>query len=438
MRDSLLALAILVLCVGAVRRPWIGVMGWTWVSLMNPHALSWHLSSFPVAAAVAVSTLLGLLFTKDRRDFSITTETALLIVFMCWICITLPFSFNVEGSIPMWKRVMKIDFMILVSLAILYSRKHLIAFTWVVVSSIGFYGVKGGIFTLATGGQHRVWGPVSTFIEGNNELALALIVITPLLYFLQRQIVSRVGKLAITGAILLCIAAAVGSHSRGALVALGGMGLALWWYGGRKFSILIGIVFVIGAGIGFMPEHWFSRMDTIANYQEDSSAMGRINAWWMAWNLASDRFFGGGFDIYNFDQFYLYAPNPTDVHAAHSIYFQVLGEHGFVGLLLFFLLWFAVWRSAGRLRIKGRSRPETLWVSDLAAMCQVSLIGYATGGAFLSLAYFDLPYNILIMIVMAHRWVNREAWLAEGEMPIPAGNQGNGSFGSSVKNTRAI
>ncbi len=418
MRDLLLAPIILALCIGALRRPWIGVMGWTWISLMNPHALSWHLNYFPVAAVVAVSTLLGLLFTKDRRDFSITAETGLLIAFMCWICVTLAFSFNLEGSFPMWKRVMKIDFMVLVSVVLLYSRKHLITFTWVVVASIGFYGVKGGLFTLATGGEYRVWGPTSTFIEGNNELALALIVITPLLHFLQRQVVSRLGKLAITAAIVLCIAAAVGSHSRGALVALVGMGGALWWYGGRKFSILVGIVLIVGAGLSFMPEHWFSRMDTIANYQEDASAMGRINAWWMAWNLASDRFFGGGFDIYNLDQFYLYAPNPLAVHAAHSIYFQILGEHGFFGLILFLLLWFVVWRSAGRLRVNGRSRPDTQWVSDLGAMCQVSLIGYATGGAFLSLAYFDLPYNILIMIVVARRWLDRGAWLTDVEAPL--------------------
>ncbi|MBK7184325.1 MAG: O-antigen ligase family protein [Ignavibacteria bacterium] len=85
----------------------------------------------------------------------------------------------------------------------------------------------------------------------------------------------------------------------------------------------------------FLPEQWFARMDTINEYQSDASAMGRINAWWMAWNLAKDQFFGGGFDIYNLANFSRYAPVPNDVHVAHSIYFQILGEHGFVGLFLF-------------------------------------------------------------------------------------------------------
>ena len=62
--------------------------------------------------------------------------------------------------------------------------------------------------------------------------------------------------------------------------------------------------------------------------------MGRINAWTMALNLAKDNFFGGGFSIYESAVFARYAPDP-EARAAHSIYFQVLGEHGFVGLFLF-------------------------------------------------------------------------------------------------------
>ena len=79
-------------------------------------------------------------------------------------------------------------------------------------------------------------------------------------------------------------------------------------------------------------------MDTIATYDQDSSAMGRINAWWMAWNLASSQFVCGGYEIYNPTIFSMYAPNPFDVHAAHSIYFQILGEQGFIGLFLYLSL----------------------------------------------------------------------------------------------------
>jgi probable O-glycosylation ligase (exosortase A-associated) len=133
----------------------------------------------------------------------------------------------------------------------------------------------------------------------------------------------------------------------------------------------------------------------------------------MAWNLASDRFFGGGFSVATPEMFAKYAPDPTAIHAAHSIYFMVLGEHGFVGLFLFCLLWVMVWIAAGRLRIRARLKPETEWLSPLGAMCQVSLVGYAVGGAFLSLSYYDLPYNVMVLVILGNRWMNEKAWLTE-------------------------
>jgi probable O-glycosylation ligase (exosortase A-associated) len=104
---------------------------------------------------------------------------------------------------------------------------------------------------------------------------------------------------------------------------------------------------------------------------------------------------------------------PDDVHAAHSIYFQVLGEHGFVGLGLFLLLGIMAWRTAGYLRRTGPLLPATQWTADLGAMTQASLAGYAVGGAFLSLAYFDLPYNLMLLVVLARQWIAEKGWERE-------------------------
>lgn len=413
MRDLVLGPFILVICLYALRYPWVGIMGWTWISVMNPHAYSWHLSSMPVAAAMAGATLLGVVFTKDRRQFFVTRETVVLMLFMLWMCFTLPASLYLDQSLPMWSRVMKIDLMVLVAMVVLYSRQHIMALVWVLVGSLGFYGVKGGLFTLATGGSYRVWGPSGSYIEGNNEVALALVMVIPLIRFLQLTTGSRWLQRGLLVAMVLCAAAAIGSYSRGALLAVGAMAGVMWWRSDKKMVGIAVLVFVGVALLSFMPEQWWVRMDTIATYTEDSSAGGRINAWWMAFNLAKANFFGGGFMIYKPDVFALYAPNPLDVHAAHSIYFMVLGEHGFMGLFLFLLLWFYVWRSAGRLRTQGQKLPQTQWLSHLGGMCQVSLAGYAVGGAFLSLSYYDLPYNILILVVLGCRWMDGQEWVRE-------------------------
>ena len=94
-----------------------------------------------------------------------------------------------------------------------------------------------------------------------------------------------------------------------------------------------------------------------------------------------------------------YAPDPCDLHAAHSIYFQILGEHGFVGLGIFLLFWALTWRTATWV-IKNAGAVDMPWAGRLASMVQVSLAGYFVGGAFLSLAYFDLPYDLMVIVVL--------------------------------------
>jgi putative inorganic carbon (hco3(-)) transporter len=422
MRDLLIGGLILYFTLRALTLPWVGVMLWTVVGIMNPHKLSWRVDQMPVAMGAAVATLLGMLVSRDPKRFPLTRETVLFVLLMVWFTVTWLASGAIGSNYESWLKVMKIDFMLLIALLVLHSRVHLMCLAWAVVGSIAFYGVKGGVFTIATGGSYRVWGPPTTYIEGNNELALALIVCIPLLRFLQLQMRNRWLRHAMTASMLLCAAAALGSHSRGALLAIVAMALVMWWRSDKKF---LGGVFMLVFGLGlvaFMPDHWTQRMNTIDNYQEDESAMGRINAWIMCFNLANNHFFGGSFNIYNALNFKLYSPNPEAIHAAHSIYFQILGEHGWVGLTLYLMLWICVFLSAGRLRKRARGKPETQWLSDMGAMCQVSLAGFAVGGAFLSLAYFDLPYNVMVLVVLGDRWMATQAW--KQEQPLPPGYLG--------------
>ncbi|EQD61099.1 O-antigen polymerase [mine drainage metagenome] len=96
------------------------------------------------------------------------------------------------------------------------------------------------------------------------------------------------------------------------------------------------------------------------------------------------------------------------MHAAHSIYFQVLGEHGFVGLFLFLAIGFFTWRSGSWIIRETRGKPDLHWANTLARMLQVSQIAYATGAAFLSLAYFDLPYYIVVLMEVTKLYIKNQ------------------------------
>lgn len=160
-----------------------------------------------------------------------------------------------------------------------------------------------------------------------------------------------------------------------------------------------------------MPETLVARMETISEYQSDRSAQGRLYAWGVAWKVALHHFSGGGMSYQHPVVFALYGNGADTVIAAHSIYFQILGNHGFVGFAIFVALWFSTYRQAGWLRKIASLNPQAKWAADLGGMVQVALVGYAVGGAFLSIAYFDLPfYNLMVMVVLSRIWVQRRGW----------------------------
>ena len=102
------------------------------------------------------------------------------------------------------------------------------------------------------------------------------------------------------------------------------------------------------------------------------------------------------------------------VHAAHSIYFQVMGEHGFIGLGLYLLLGVLTWRSAGWIARSTEGNIELRWAGSLATMIQTSMVGFAVGGAFLSLVYFDVPYYLMGAIVTTRLLVEQRLAEAKG------------------------
>jgi probable O-glycosylation ligase (exosortase A-associated) len=166
----------------------------------------------------------------------------------------------------------------------------------------------------------------------------------------------------------------------------------------------------------FMPQQWHDRMSTIGSYETDGSAQGRIVAWTFAYKLASARpLTGGGFESFNRTNYEMYAPGLVDPQGmvrhypdVHSIYFEMLGEQGFIGLAIFLILGLLTWINCNQVIKSSKRIEEYKWASDLTSMIQVSLVGYATGGAFLGLAYFDLPYHLLVITVLVKRILQKE------------------------------
>ena len=394
MRDIILVVVVIGLCGLSMRRPFYGVLLITWLGHMSPQTFTWGFSkTLPFVAMAVICTMVGLLMTKDRTSPPNNTCLWILIVFILWVSLSTIFALYPEQT-DEYSRFIKIQFTVLLILILVKKKEEIIALITTIAFSIGFFGIKGGLFTVATAGSYRVWGPDGTFIGGNNEIALALMVV-PFFYFLSGSFENKRLKQFLVACLILCVISSIGSQSRGAFLALIATSCFLWTKSSNKGMLAFLALILIIFGSFFIPEAWFSRMETIETYDEDASAITRINSWLTSINVAKAFFFGGGFGMFNKQTFILYAPNPEFVFDAHSIYFEILGEQGFGGLLIFISMFLSTWLLNNKTSNLAKDHQGLKWASNLALMINVSFVAYASGGAFLGLAYWDLPYQLV-------------------------------------------
>lgn len=303
-------------------------------------------------------------------------------------------------------------------------RMHLHAAILVIVLGFGLHGVLNGLKTLASGGGHNVIGPVGTMIDDRNHLSTALALSLPLIYYLYQHSQSRWIRLGFLGGFALVALAIAGSGSRGGFIALAVVSGWLVVASRQRWRIMmllgvLGLLFV-----SFAPDQWTDRLATIENAAEDQSFMGRVIAWKVSSAIAVvNPVFGGGFHAVQaqavWDQFktspgllgFLDLPVPTfNAKAAHSIYFEVMGDLGFVGLILFLAILvhgvysrFAIKREIAKLGAGWH------WARDMADMLMLAIVAYMVGGAAVSLGYFEVVYMVVMLMEMLRLHVKRAA-----------------------------
>lgn len=413
MRDILVTLMIFGTLPLILKRPYIGILVWSWVSYMNPHKLAYGFAySLPFAQIVAITFLASLVFNAQKIRLPNNFTVHILITFLLWMLVTSSMAFYPESAFTYYVQVLKIQLFILLTIALIKDLKQLNQLLTVIVLSIGFFSIKGGIFTVMTGGGHKVWGPGGTFIEENNALAVAVLMIIPLMFYLRKIAESKLVRNFWTFAILTSAISVLGSQSRGATLSILAVALFFWLKSQGKLLSGLAIIVVLVAGYQFMPESWHERMRTTINYEEDLSATSRLDSWQYNINIANANVTGGGFKKESGDTYAIYFPGVSTAYVAHSIYFSVLGDHGWFGLLLFLLILMATWRRLSVISRLSRNHGDSHHLGLLARMLQVSLVAYLSGGAFLNLAYFDLPWHIvaiaLVLEPITKNWVLTE------------------------------
>ena len=413
MRDYVIVAIVLAAAPACLFNPFFGVLMWAWIAYMNPHRFTWGFAyNFPVAMIVAVPTLVGAFFTSKTNRRFMTRETALLLMLWVWICVTLyhashtPILADHQAEAQTQLIVIsKVLLMTFLMIRLTTSKERLRYLMLVTALCFGVLAIKGGVFGIMTGGQYRVFGPPDSFIADNNDFGLAMNIALPMLFFLGRDEKNKKLRMLLQISVVFGVMSVLLTYSRGALLGLGVVLVGLAVKTRHKFLAGFSLAMLALLVMSFAPQAWSDRMNNFFAGNLDQSAEQRLASWGFAWNLAKEfPITGGGLQTFTPQLFSRYSetqvPGGFASSGPHSIYFQVLGEQGFVGLGLFLALIASCWFSLRRMRRLSRRLPFLQWAEPYTHMLEVGLLGFMVSGAFLGRAYFDLFFQLVAATII--------------------------------------
>lgn len=427
MRDLMMLGAMFALVPMSLMNAYAAYLLWGWTGVMTPgNYLYGFMQPFRYNMLFAVITLCLIVLSRirDKGRIRLTTTTMLLVLFgVHAICsATLGYAgnpFNWEYCVNLLKVLV---FAFLMPL-FMTSRLRIHAFLIALVLGLGLHGVLEGAKYLASGGGHHVVGIPMSMIGDNNHFAVALVMALPMAFYLFRYSRNAFVRLGFLGVSLLLVVAVIGTYSRGAFVCLTIVGGWFVISSNRKFYAAIVVSAAALAVVAMASNTWVDRIETIQNAGEDMSFMGRVSAWRASSAIALQHpFFGGGFHAvqvqYVWEKYRLssgilpFVDMPEDfiretARAAHSIYFEVLGDLGFVGFILFVSLLVNAQINCAKIRrLCDQIGPSVTWARNLANMLSISLIAYMVGGAAVTLGYYELVYILIMLIESIRQWLS--------------------------------
>lgn len=401
---------------------------YTYITYMAPHTVFYGPGMTLPLAMITGAGALAVWAALDRKVFThLSWCFYLLLLWLIWVCITFQFyqgdSYNAHFKFDYATKILGFS---LLAILMLTTRRRIEGFIVVLCVAVGFYVGRGLVVTALTGGGLSVTGNKSTPLGDRNYFATVVWMLIPMLLWLSQHSrlfpKGRLLKIGVFGFIAAGLMTIVGTQSRGAMLGAPIFFGFLFLQTKRKLTLIVAAVILVAGGLSLAPAEWFERMNTIQEYDEDKSANSRFNSWTFGWEFAlKNPVFGGGFRIFtlNLD------PIENRWLDAHSIYFEVLAEHGFPGLAIFLLILAAIFWNGRYLARICKPHPELAWAGDLGHKLTISITLYAVCGALLSLAFHPILYDFFAVSIALRHVVHRHI-AAKATGPSLAGNQTQG------------
>ncbi len=356
---ALLAFVAMFLAFG-VKRPFIWVLAYIYVDAVAPQKIGWSLIHvLPLSLITFVAAFGGWLLLDRKQGSRFTLRQGLIGVLLIYCAYTTSVAdFPVEAAAKwdwVWKALLFAMFMPLT----LRTKLRFEATALIMVLALGTIVINGGVKTALGGGGYGTLALLvrenAGLYEGSILSAVAISTIPLILWLARHGTIFKPDwrvKIFVAGLIFASLLIPIGEAARTGLMCAGFLAVLMLRSAKRRFLYAgIGALALVLA-VPFLPQSFLDRMSTISGHSEDESASTRVAVWMWTLDYVKTHPFGGGFDAYRSNSFTYRMPKVTGTppnvtvtyatvtdkaRAYHSSYFEMLGEQGWPGLILW--LW---------------------------------------------------------------------------------------------------
>jgi len=424
MRDLVFIAFLAVMFLLGSKRPFILILTYAYIDIVSPQRLTYYLlNSIPISLIAFVGAVGAWMVFDNKSDTRLSWRQGLLLLMLVYCGLTTIYADFPIDAARKWDWVWKaLVFAIFLPLT-LRTRLRIEALSLVMVLSASSIIINGGMKTALSGGGYGVLNLMgvennSGLYEGSIISTVAICIIPMILFLAKHGTIFppdwRVKAFAYA-LCLACLLIPVGTEARTGLICAAILGGLMFIHMKRKLLMgMLGALALVCA-LPFLPSSFTNRMDTISNYQGDESASTRLAVWMWTLDYVKTHPFGGGFDAYRGNSFHYQTVQRTvepsgnirietinvvdKQRAYHSSYFEMLGEQGYAGFLLWLVINFGTMIQTERVRRRFRDTtdPAKAWIAPYAlAMSQGHLI-YMIGSFFVGIAFQPFVFMLIAL-----------------------------------------
>ncbi len=397
----------------AVFYPWIGVcLAYLFIILTPQNIWWWNFQGLRPVFYILAPTILGFVLSliQGKIDIEAIKNRRNFYLFVLWLFFVLSYYFGpyMGKPSPYWfhdpnwvfNLIHKIFILYFIAVSCINDKRKIKFLSLVMLVSVIYliYWANTQYFVYHHYG--RIGGPVGTsggsIYKDQNDFAMFFVTGLPFIYYFGWYLKNKPLRYALWFIIPFGWHAIFLTGSRGGLLGLCAIILVAALRSPKKNIGLALIPLFIVAFIWQAGSVMKQRSSTITQYEQESSAQSRIDAWKAATRMIiSHPFFGVGLSAFG-TAFSDYSnKRPREVH---NTFLQIAAESGIIaGLMYLLVIWTNIKDLLRNSKIIGKDE-KTDFLFYLNEALLTSIIGFAVCSMFLSLQVYEIFYYLCVLI----------------------------------------